>query len=80
MGQAGVPGAPWPPSLSSSLFLTELHETCSSGAAFRSLLRGTPQGIRPRDLCRAEPRAGGFPVLNVGSSLWAMADLANTQL
>lgn len=40
--QAGVPEDP-PPSFSSSLFLTQLHGTCSNRAAFKTLLKGTPQ-------------------------------------
>jgi len=41
-GQAGVP-EDWPPPFSSSLSLTQLCETCSNGAAFKTLLKGSPQ-------------------------------------
>lgn len=46
--QAGVPGN-WP--LLGHPALTELHEMCSSRAAFKCPLRGSPEGIRPQDLC-----------------------------
>ena len=58
-GQAGVPEDRLP-SFSSSLFLTQLHETCSNGAAFKTLLKGTPQELRhlvpPQSSCAATVR------------------------
>lgn len=58
-GQAGVP-EDGPPSFSSSLFLTQLHEMCSNRAAFKTLLSGTPQELRhlvtPQSSCAAAVR------------------------